>query len=38
MVEAYRWRTYLLDMGATKIRIHEDHFAEPICPHCGRDI
>jgi len=25
-------------MNATRIRIREDHIADPICPHCGTDI
>ena len=37
-MEADCCETYLADMNATRIRIREDHSAEPICPHCGRDI
>jgi len=25
-------------MTTNKIRIHENHPASPVCPHCGREI
>lgn len=37
MESAYRDR-HIQRVTTTRIRIREDHPAEPICPHCSKEV